>query len=81
MNLIDWGLLRELITDRNLKFISKFWTALFAKLRVKLFYNRAYQLQTNRAGKQTNQTVEIALQFFDYSMDDASHWPEVLLHI
>ena len=44
LDLIDWGLLGELITDRDPKFLSKFWTTLFAKLGVKLLYSTAYHL-------------------------------------
>ena len=42
LDLIDWGLPGELITDRDPKFLSKFWTALFTKLGVKLLYSTAY---------------------------------------
>lgn len=79
LDFIDWGLPGELITDRDLKFLSKFWTALFAKLGVKLFYRTAYHPQTDGASVQTNQTVEIALQFFVHAMDDPFQWPEVWL--
>ncbi len=51
LDLIDWGLPRELITDRDPKFLSKFWTALFAKLRVKLLYSTAYHPQTDGASE------------------------------
>ena len=81
LNLIDWGLPGELITDRDPKFLSKFWSVLFAKLGVKLLYSTAYHPQTDRASEQTNQTVEIALRFFIHSMDDSSRWPEVLHRI
>lgn len=36
LDMIDWGLPGELITDQDPKFLSKFWTALFDKLGVKL---------------------------------------------
>ena len=81
MDLIDWGLPGELITDRDLKFLSKFWTALFAKLGVKLLYSIAYHPQTDGSSERTNQIVEIALRFFVHAMEDASRWPEVLPHI
>lgn len=42
LDLINWGLPRELITDEDPKFLSKFWTALFTKLKVKLLYSTAY---------------------------------------
>lgn len=54
LNLINWGLPGELITNCNPKFFSKFLTALFAKLGVKLFYNTAYHPQTDGSSKRTN---------------------------
>lgn len=58
LDLIDWGLPGELITDRYPKFLSKFWTTLFAKLGVKLLYSTAYHPQTDGASKRTNQTIK-----------------------
>lgn len=61
LDLIDWGLLEELITDCDPKFLSKFWTALFKKLGVKPLYSTAYHPQTDGSSERINQTVEIAL--------------------
>ena len=81
LNLIDWDLPGELITDGDPKFLSKFWTALFAKLGVKLLYSTTYHPQTDGASKRTNQTFEIALQFFVHAIDDPLRWPKVLPRI
>lgn len=78
LNLINWGLLEELITDRDLKFLSKFWAELFTRLGVKLLYNIAYHPQTDGSNKRTNQTIEITLRFFVYTPEDPSLWPEML---
>lgn len=72
LDLIDWGLPGKLITDRDLKFLSKFWAELFARLGVKLLYNTAYHPQTDCSSKRTNQTVEIALRFFVHALKDLS---------
>ena len=81
LDLIDWGLPGELITDPDPKFLSKFWTALFIKLGVKLRYSTVYHSQTDGSSERTNQAVEIALQFFVHAMEDASRWPKVLQKI
>ena len=81
LDLIDWGLPGELITESDPKFLSSFWKALFTKLGVKLLYSTVYHPQTDGASERTNQTVEIALQFFVHAIDDLFHWPEVLLCI
>ena len=54
LDLVDWGLPGELITDRDLKFLSKFWTLLFEKLGVKLLYSTAYHPQTDEFSERTN---------------------------
>ena len=71
LDLIDWGLPKELITDRDPKFLSKFWAELFASRGVKLLYSMAYHPQTDGSSKRTNQTVEIALRFFIHALEDA----------
>ncbi len=81
LDLVDWGLPGELITDRDPKFLSKFWTALFEKLGVKLLYSTAYHLQTDGSSERTNQTVEIALRFFIHALDNSGLWPQVLPRI
>lgn len=60
LDLIDRGLPGELITDRDPKFLSKFWTALFTKLGGTLLYTTVYYPQTDGSNERTNQTVEIA---------------------
>lgn len=80
-DLIDWGLPGKLITDRDPKFLSKFWKALFTKLGIKLLFSTAYHPQTDGSSEQTNQTVEIALRFFVQTLENPSSWPEVLPRI
>lgn len=48
---------------------------------MKLLYSTAYHPQIDRSSEHTNQTVEIALQFFVYVMEDPSQWSEVLPRI
>lgn len=81
LDLVDWGLLGELITDRDPKFLSKFCAALFTKLGVKLLYSTAYHPQTDVSSERMNQTVEIALRFFVHGLEDPSQWPKVLSRI
>lgn len=81
LDLIDWGLPEELITNRNPKFLSEFWMALFTKLEVKLLYSTAYHPQTDGSSERTNQTVEITLRFFVHGLLNPSVWPEILPRI
>lgn len=72
LDLIDWGLLGELIIDWDLKFLSKFRAELFARLGVKLLYSTAYHPQIDGFNESTKQTVEIALRFFVHALENAS---------
>lgn len=78
LDLIDWGLLGELITNRDPKFLSQFWTSLFNKLGVQMLYSTAYHPQTDGSSERTNQTVEIALCFFVHGLDNLSMCPTAL---
>lgn len=54
LNFINWGLPEELITKRDPKLLSKFWTSLFKNLVVKLLYNTIYHSQTDASSEKTN---------------------------
>ena len=81
LDLVNWSNPVELITNCNPNFLSKFWAAQFKKLEVKLFYSTAYHPQIDRSSQRTNQTVEIALQFFIYAFNNPRLWPQVLSQI
>lgn len=52
-----------------------------AALDMKLLYSTAYYPQTNRSSELINQTAEIALWFYLYTMNWPEDWPKVLLCI
>lgn len=81
LDLINWDFSGKLITNRESKFLSCFWIAFFYKLNISLFYTIAYHLQTDGLSELTNQTIEIALQFFVYTLENLSLWPKLLSHI
>lgn len=81
LDLIDWGLLGELITNWDPKFLSKFCTALFTNLGIKLLYSTTYHPQTNGSTEHINQTVEIALRFFVHIINNPFCWLKVLPRI
>lgn len=81
LDLINWGLPGERIMDKDHKFLSQFWTALFTKLGVKLLYSTAYHPQTDGSSKRTNKTVKIALHFFVHGLFNLLVWPGILTKI
>lgn len=72
---IDRGLLQQIISDRDRKFLSDLWRALFEEVGVKLLYSTAYHPQTDGSSERTNQTVEIAVRFWMSTLDDVGAWP------
>ena len=78
LDIMDWGLPKQIISDRDRKFLSDFWGALFTKLGVKLLYSTAYHPQTDGSSERTNQSVEIALRYHLAAMDSPASWPEAL---
>ena len=59
----DWGVPVVTISDRDSRFMSEFWKAVFQKLGTSLAVSTAYHPQTDGQSERTNQTVEIALRF------------------
>ena len=60
----DWNFSENIISNRNSKFLSKFWTSMFKKLNTTLFMFTIYHSQTNEQFEKTNQIFEIILKFF-----------------
>lgn len=77
-NVADWGIPKVIISDRDRKFLSELWTAMFERLSVPLSYSTACHTQTDGSSERRNQIVEIALRFFVHGLKDASQWPSVL---
>ena len=78
LELGDWGLPKVILSDRDPKFLSDLWTALFEKLQVKLLYSTAYHPQSDGQSERTNQTTEIMLRFFVAGLDRPELWPKTL---
>ncbi|KAH6603966.1 hypothetical protein Trco_007412 [Trichoderma cornu-damae] len=74
--LYDWGIPRIIISDRDGKFMSDFWQALFAALGTKLAVSTSYHPQTDGTSEKKNQTVEIAIRFHTATSDVP--WPEII---
>lgn len=69
LDLVDWGIPKAIILDCDPKFLSELQTAMHKVFAMKLLYFTAYHLQIDSASEQTNQTAEIALQFYLYTID------------
>jgi hypothetical protein len=79
--LMNWGLPKVIIIDRDRKFLSEIWKTFFEKLCVHLLYFAAYHSQTNDSFERTNQTIEIALRFYITILVESTDWLKILSQI
>ena len=78
---MNWGLLTAILSDRDPKFVADMWKEIFKQLKVKSLLSTAYHSQTDESFKITNQTAEIALQYFLATISDINSWLIVLSHM
>lgn len=77
-----WGIPCGIISDRDTKFMSVFWQAVFNKLGTNLLTATAYHPQSDGQSERTNQTVEIAIRFYVTAHGmQGSDWPLVLPYL
>lgn len=74
--IVDWNYLKIIIFDRNRKFLSKLWKAIFDKFNVRLLYSTSYHSQTNDSSERTNQTTKITLRFYIHDLKNAVDWSQ-----
>ena len=65
-----YGLLDEIISDRDKLFISKFWQSLIVQLRANHKLSTAFHPQTDRQIERLNQTLEQYLQSYVNEQQD-----------
>ena len=70
------GLPVSIVSDRDARFCSQFWTQLFSRLGTRLDMSTAYHQQTDGQAKRTIQTLEQYLRIFVEK--DHSNWDELL---
>lgn len=70
------GLLKIIISDRDVKFTSTFWRAFFTELGTQLNFSTAYHPQTDSQRERVNQVVEDMLRAC--VMQKPTQWEEYL---
>ncbi|EAQ84379.1 hypothetical protein CHGG_08393 [Chaetomium globosum CBS 148.51] len=75
--LSDWGVPSAIISDRDRKFTSEFWQAMWESLGTKLLMTAAYHPQSDGLAERKNQTVEIAMRFFVFERPEAN-WTDLI---
>ena len=70
------GVPEKIISDRDAKFTSRFWTTLQAALGTQLNFSTSYHPETDEQTERTNQVLEDLLCM--YCMDQQTKWEEYL---
>ncbi|MBW0477544.1 hypothetical protein O181_017259 [Austropuccinia psidii MF-1] len=69
-NISTCGVPKIIISDRDLKFTSEFWTKLYNMLGAKLAFSTAYHPQADGLAERVIQTMEVILRrFYAYGME------------
>lgn len=76
--LVDWGLPKIILSDRDPKFLSELWKTWFKRLNVQLLTSTSYHPQTDGQSESTNQTIEIVLRYYFSTLNNIQQWPTIL---
>jgi hypothetical protein len=71
---MNWELLKTIISNKNVKFLSKLWQIWFNKLEIKFLYSIAYHSQSDDQFERTNQTIKIVFRFYLCFMKNSKQW-------
>ena len=74
LNIADWDLFKNIIFDRDKKFLSDLWKNFFNRLKIKLLYITTYHSQTDDVFERINQTLKIALKFHIQALKNFFKW-------
>ena len=70
------GVPKKIISDRDPRFASRFWTCMQSALGTQLNLSTAYHPETDGQTERVNQVLEDMLRM--YVMDQQSHWEKYL---
>ena len=70
------GIPQSIVSDRDTRFMSRFWRAVFDTLESKLLYSSAYHPQTDGQTERMNRTLEQMLRMYTYK--EPTEWDKRL---
>lgn len=79
--LLEWGMPHSIISDRDAKFLSDFWRAIFQRLGVTLFISTAWHPQSDGQSERTNAVIEVAIRYCVTKPGSDGNWKAKLPEI
>ena len=76
----DWNVSREIINDRDRKFMSLFWQIIFKRIEMTLLIFIVYHSQIDEQFERINQTIEITLRFWLFNSKN-TNWLTILFYL
>ena len=73
----DWSCPRVIISDRDAKFTSEFWTALWKGFGTRLMMTTAWHPQSDGQSEVKNKVVELAIRYHAYEQPD-EQWVDIV---
>ena len=74
----NWGLPKQIISDRDPKFLSGLWQSVFKALGTTLLYATEYHPATDGQTEVTIRTLQASLRHYIAALDSPTEWPHVL---
>ena len=74
LNLSDRKLFKVIISNRDRKFFSNLWIALFNQSKGKLLYSTICHSQIDKSFEKTNKTLKIVLRYHLMSLKNSKNW-------
>jgi hypothetical protein len=75
--LADWACPKVIVSDRDAKFTSRFWNALWKAFGTRLMMTTAYHPQSDGQSEQKNKVVELAIRYHACERPDEP-WVDVI---
>ena len=76
--LVNWNISIVLLSNRDRKFLFRFWKKIFKVLNIRLIYLTIYHSQIDEVFKQINQMIKIAFRFYINDLNKLQDWQQAM---
>ena len=76
----DWNIFKNIINDKNTRFMSDFWKTIIKKLDIIMLTSTTYHSQIDDQSKRINQIIEITLRFHFTTFSNVD-WKQIFSYL